>query len=1269
MKKPLCLKKTLYALGASLLAGLTSANADVLAGYDFNHGGGNTVVLTADIATSPLFAPTATDASVTASHVTLGAGFVSATYVAASGNFQVAEGNGMSDGVHADGGDITAFMNAAYAAGDYLVITLTADIGAQLNLADLTFDLARASRGTNDYAIRTSVDGFASYVALVDQAAGTAGTGDLTAAQLVDLSGAAFQGLSTITIHIVADDRQNNNGSGSATLWDDIVVNGTVAASTTPTWAVDGNGDWSTALNWDPSVPNAASDIAIFDSALPLTGPLTANLDVAVTIGTLSFSSSEAITISGANALTFDGGGAASVSATAGSHAISAAVSLTDPLDLALSSGSALDISGALSGTTSVTNSGDGSLTLSGDLSVHTGSIISDAGTLVVSGSDSSDITSNAGALVVSGTNSGTITANAGSVEVSGTGSSSDITIATGVTLSGEGSHTGTLNLATGSILSVDPSNGTTAFTTGTLSPTAPVNVGFSSSPLGLGAFTVLNYTTYAGTVATDFVNTDLRITFADTSTSITATVGAAETSNWTGAVNDGGFFYWDNGTSANWSSADSLFFAEDSVTFTDIGVGFVDVAAEVAPSTVTFTNTIGNNYPVEDATANVETISATTGGINVTGNGDVALNVKITGNTSITHSGAGTLSLGGGAVNNDFVGTITVDGGGTLKNLRNQDNITSLGNSGNTFSFTNGSTFDLNSISTHDDYQAYGTGSFVFGDGTTLTNTSASTSNDAFGDQLVFDGDVTLEGVGRFDIQGDIGVTGTDIVITAENDSGSVLGTSNTGKSIAEWVVNDGILFASVGTAFGDAVITVNADGAITGNTGIATDNGNGLGVTNIANAITLNGGALLANQNAATTSEYSGTVTVTADSQIDPNLAARTVILSGFLTESGSGGNLSIGDGTTVIASTLDATGFTGDFFLNEAGTFDLENSVNLTQGIVVNESAGNKAIVLSLGNSAEISGGITINESTATEFDLSVVDAADTLTVSGIISGSGAAGVTKTSAGSLILSGVNTYTGNTKIWNGIVTLVDDAQLTFVPTTNGVNNTVNGAAGAAGTLNLDGDIYLDLSGADTTDLNSWLLIDDSILAAVVYGGTFSVNSSVGVFAETVLDNGIWQKVDGDNTWTFDEASGTLTVASASAFSAWATSTGATNDPDAHDDGDVLNNLLEFAFGTDPLIVDGVPLDVSGPTAGIPTTEITYGPLEYNAQYVQRTDGSVTYTVQFSNDLAIWEDNVAVPALVAAIDADYEIVEVPYPIILSNGKKAQFFRVVVELN
>ena len=1025
-------------LSAFVITGLASAGADVVSSYTFvnpaNENGSDTLF-------PAVFEATTFDPNVTAGNWIGGASFTGLTSVGADPDqtMQVAEANGLEDGTDDD-------IAGAIAADQYLGFTVTANGSNILNLDSLEFDIQRAANGPNDYSVRSSVDDFATD--LTGNPIGYADQGITTTrtVQTIDLSDPSFDGLTSIEFRIYVDDRQTNNGGGSAVVFDDVVLNGLVFTPGASIWQTDGDGDWFTLANWDPSVPNAANAVAIFSDTLPFTGPLTASLDGAVTLGDLSFSSAQPITIAGPSALTLDGPGLANISASTGSHEISANVSLADPLEVTLAADSVLDLSGPLSGTSSVTSNGEGQLTVSGDFSGFSGGLFANSGTL----------------------------------EVTGSGANSDISIDPDVTLSGEGSHTGTLNLAANSILLVDSATAE-AFTTGTLSPTAPVLVETTST--ATGTFDVLNYSTYGGIVTTDFVSLSQRLTFADSAGTITATAAGAESITWTGATGTDGFFFWDNSVTQNWTSSDGLFFPSDSVTFGDTGVGFVDVAAEVAPATVTFTNTIGSNYTFEDITTNVETVSATTGGINITGDGDVALNVKVTGDTDIIHSGTGLLSLGGGEANNDFVGTITVDGGGILQNLRNQDDITSLGDFGNTFSFSNGSTFDLNSVGLHDDYQNYGTGSFLFGPGTTITNTGM-TSNDAFGDQLVFDGDVTFEGSSRFDILGDISVTATDIVITLNNEAGTVLGGDQSLQSIAEWVVNDGILFASNDNAFGDAAVTVNPEGAVTGNVGILNDLGNGLGVATLANAITLNGGSLLANQ-PNTITNYSGAVTVTTDSRIDPNLGNRTIILSGTLAESGIGGDLTIGDGTTVIASTLDATGFTGTFILNETGATELEDGVVLAQDIVIADAGDNKQIRLLAGDTAEISGGITINEADAGNFDLNVQGGPDTLTVSGDISGSGGAGVSMTGPGKVILSGTNTYSGPTTVNSGVlcITAVD-----ALPTGGDV------------TIEPSGILNLDFEGSITVGV----LFIDGVAQPV---GSFDSSTSDGVTGSGIIN------------------------------------------------------------------------------------------------------------------------------------------------------------------
>ncbi|MBK1825553.1 beta strand repeat-containing protein [Haloferula rosea] len=864
-------------------------------------------------------------------------------------------------------------------------------------------------------------------------------------------------------------------------------------------------------------------------------------------------------------------------------------------------SGGEYTYAGAISGIGTVTQSGAGTVTLSG-ASTYTGATSITSGTLDITGSLTSDVTVGADA-----------------------------------TLSGEGSTTGAVTLENAGVLSVDPLTAGAFSTTGTLTTNATTLIALESLPADSNPFTLINYGTYVGSV-TDFFTENYRTSgVVDDSANNRLTLAIdVQSSNWTGGDALVPTF-WDVGNGENWSSSDSLYYDADSVTFGDTAAGLVEVQFPVAPNTVTFANTNGNNYTIDDVTAGSETITTTSGGINVTGGGDVTMNIKLTGNTDITHSGTGTLSLGGGgAVNNDFIGTITVDGGGTLKNLRNTDNINSLGDFGNTFSFTNGSTFDLNSIANHRDYQNYGAGSFFFGDGTTISN-SGNTSNDAFGDQLVFGGDVTFDGTGRFDIQGTIDVTGTDITITLENNVGNVISGDNGAQSIAEWVVNDGILIVSNDNALGDnATITVNPGAGLRGN--IATNQ-----VRTIPNDVTLAGGQLESGfQNSDT--YFTGAIDVTADSRIVPNTNDnddREIHLIGSLTESGLGGDLTIDSGTTVLTSSLDLTGFTGDFILDKSLTrntvLQIQDGIDVTQDVVVVDGPGLKEIHVTTGNSATISGNITINDTTAESFDLLVQDASDTLTVSGDISGTGGAGLTKTLPGSLILSGQNSYAGNSVIYNGIVTLTSSSRTTIYPTVDATSNQID--VRGAGVVNADGELYFDLSAADATAGNSWQIITGA--GTVTPGGTFTVNSSLGAFSNAGSE---WTLDDGSNLWTFDLLTGALSVATAGTpFDTWmaqfTTLSGPDTDPGADPDGDNVDNFTEFAFDGNPedgsnngrihlFTEDTVPNDVLVLTVAVRSDTGAWSGSD--ALTASSAPDGVDYTIEGSLDLLAFDQVIS---------------------------------------
>ena len=143
------------------------------------------------------------------------------------------------------------------------------------------------------------------------------------------------------------------------------------------------------------------------------------------------------------------------------------------------------------------------------------------------------------------------------------------------------------------------------------------------------------------------------------------------------------------------------------------------------------------------------------------------------------------------------------------------------------------------------------------------------------------------------------------------------------------------------------------------------------------------------------------------------------------------------------------------------------------------------------------------------------------------------------------------------------------------------------------------------------------------------------------------------------------------------SAYDIWAAANGLVGGdalPTADVEPDTLNNLLEFGFGTNPNVSDPGSLVADGSVNGQPIVQISSGPGGDTIEFffVRRDDhgasGSLTYTVQFSGDLVTWFDSSTAPTFVAdsSDDPDYEVVSVPYPALLPDGKEGRLARVVL---
>jgi hypothetical protein len=210
------------------------------------------------------------------------------------------------------------------------------------------------------------------------------------------------------------------------------------------------------------------------------------------------------------------------------------------------------------------------------------------------------------------------------------------------------------------------------------------------------------------------------------------------------------------------------------------------------------------------------------------------------------------------------------------------------------------------------------------------------------------------------------------------------------------------------------------------------------------------------------------------------------------------------------------------------------------------------------------------------------------------------------------------------------------------------------------------------------------------SFTGTVTFGGTAGVTGTSASFVAGVLSGvSITPTVMGSNlTFTVNDGAGHTGSTSFTVISLYASWANGFLPADisataGNNDGDKLNNLQEYAFGTDPTISTFAPLSYvlnGNTTSGMPILESTgsSGGLNY-AVFARRKDhlqAGLTYQVQFSANLNYWKNSIETPLILSGTNADaIEAVRVPFPpsVPLSAAETEhappRFFRIGVSGN
>ncbi|MES2207138.1 MAG: autotransporter-associated beta strand repeat-containing protein [Pseudomonadota bacterium] len=901
---------------------------------------------------------------------------------------------------------------------------------------------------------------------------------------------------------------------------------------------------------------------------LTLTGTNTYSGSTTLSSGTLSIASDSNL---GSGTLTLAAGTTLQIT---GATTIDNAIALSG--GASLQADAAVTFSGTLSGAYTLTKTGTGTLTLSADNSAADTGLSVSAGTLSIATNNNltgSDFTLSGGTLllasggnlfsnnpisnnIVLNSNSTIQTASNVYARLTGVISGSGSLTKTGVgnlMLDSANTYTGATNLSAGSIIINSDSatlggpdaGNNNAYGTVTISTGAHLDFNYAvpiANPLIMGG-TGVGW----GAIQAGFASGDIAFTGAVTLTANTLVDPGNNTLEFSGGVSDGGNGYtltnaWDgtiklSGAASNWTGG-------IATAASHTGMISITNASNIGTGTITLaggTLTVTDTNPVTLANA----MSFGTGGGTISNAHVLTLSGILSGSGGLTKDGAGTLTLSG---TNTYTGTtsvsagtlatsggsaitdtsaVTVSSGATLS-LGAAETIASLAGAGNVSLSSYILTAGGANTSTSFSGVMSGTGGFTKAGSGTTTLTGANT----------FTGTTTVS-AGGLSVNGGNNIADTSAVSVS---GGATLTLSGGGETI-------GSLAGAGNVALGSYRLTLGGDNTSTTFSGVISGSGSGLtktgsGTFTLSGANSYTGSTQISNGTLAVTGSgqvgFSSAVTVASGASLSSSAASLTLgslagegsvswganllyagnnntstTFSGTL--NGSGRFIKKGTGTLILSGT-NSSSFTGATDISDTGTLSVDGDSNLGTGTIT-----------LFFSTLTVTGTGTIDNAIVNDGDGGIVNNANAVTLSGVISGSES--LTKLGAGTLTLTGSNTYAGSTTVSGGTLSIASDSNLgsgalTLAAGTKlqitGVT-TIDNAIALSGGATIQADAAVTLSGAlsggaralTKTGIGTLTLSNTSNEAGLTSGvtvlaGTLAVTDDNALVAGTVtLDGG----------------------------------------------------------------------------------------------------------------------------------------------------------------